>query len=485
MHIINPMRHALSIALLISLVASNAHATVFTVNTTSDSVANPGSLRYAITNLAAGANTIQFDISTSDPGYNPTMQTWTIQPATDLPNIVQQVTISGYTFAGAVYNTATPNTLAQGDNAVLQIIINGSNYTVGDGAITGNGLHFAAGSDGSLVSGLVINEWVDNGILIDGTDGTINGIQINGNFIGTNAAGTAVDANRCGIAISGTTNAITNTIIGTEALADRNIIAGSFQYFNPDSYGVRGACISTISSSGTTIQNNYIGTDINGQIALGNSTAGIIFNGETGSLIGGTTSQSNLISGHAIYGVNLSGNFLFNSFVGVTGSTFCAVQENKIGTNIQGNTGLGNSNAGVEVESFSTNNTIINNLISGNGAGIHLGQASMPGNNFNMVQGNSIGTDFSGTNIIANTRFGIEVNDSENTVGGAVLGQGNAISGNVQGGILIYATSDTTVNGNLIGTDKTGTKKLGNNGPGIQIGLNGGLGGSSANTIGS
>ena len=104
------------------------------------------------------------------------------------------------------------------------------------------------------------------------------------------------------------------------------------------------------------------------------------------------------------------------------------------------------------------------------------------------MQGNLIGTNASGTKPLPNTRYGIELNYSQNTIGGSGAGQRNIISGNLQGGIFIWGTPNTTANilsNNYIGIDITGTKKLPNGGNGIQIGLNGGLGGSSANTIGA
>ena len=111
------------------------------------SATGPVTLRSAIqyfnaTNIGIGANTINFDISTLDSGYNPTTNTWTITPFTDLDAIVVPLTINGYTFPGALFNTATPNTLAQGDNAVLQIVLNGSKDAQADGNFFGNGLHF-------------------------------------------------------------------------------------------------------------------------------------------------------------------------------------------------------------------------------------------------------------------------------------------------------------------------------------------------------
>ena len=116
-------------------------AIVVTVTTTSDALIVPGyvTLRQAIVQTNASTtvnNQINFLIPKTDPGYDPATGTWTIQPLTDLPPITQQVTINGYSQPGSF--CATP-----GSNAVLAIVLNGSNYTVGDGFVTGNGLYFA------------------------------------------------------------------------------------------------------------------------------------------------------------------------------------------------------------------------------------------------------------------------------------------------------------------------------------------------------
>ena len=91
----------------------------FTVNSTAD----PGTggcdisectLREAITaaNLNSGLNTIAFAIS--GPGPH------TIKPTSALPAITNPVIIDGYTQAGT-----SANTLADGDNAVLEIELDG------------------------------------------------------------------------------------------------------------------------------------------------------------------------------------------------------------------------------------------------------------------------------------------------------------------------------------------------------------------------
>ena len=83
----------------------------------------------------------------------------------------------------------------------------------------------------------------------------------------------------------------------------------------------------------------------------------------------------------------------------------------------------------------------------------------------NLVQGNMIGTDMTGTVAIGNTGAGVLVGDgsSANTIGGPVGGARNVISGNAEGVLITGATTTgTLVAGNLIGTDANGTAAIGN-----------------------
>ena len=347
----------------------------FYVTTVADApIAPPGSLRDAINHVNAGSNNaIYFNIPISD-GYDPSTNTWTIQPTTDLPNIMNTVLIDGYTqpYGSPV---AHPNTLANGDDAVLTIVLNGSltlmTYDVNNFPITGNGLHFAPLSstsvDNSVVRGLVINQWLDNAILLDTTNANITGVSIVGNFIGSDASGTIPMPNRAGIGLSGvvnTGNTCFNTLIGTSTLtgtpayADRNIIGASFgcQLFY-DTYGLTGGSVVSYGNVGTVITNNYIGTDKNGTKALGFSSWGIQLNSETNSLVGGSSAnQRNIISGQNVAGLLL------------VGANNCLIQGNYIGTDFSGTYAVSNLNAGITFEGPNTVGcSVIGNLISGNG----------------------------------------------------------------------------------------------------------------------
>ncbi len=172
----------------------------YIVTTTAD--AGVGSLRDAITQINADTthtlyasptdptkDEIDFNIPTSDPGYNSGTASFSIQPTagvpdpthgfTGLPIITNSVIINGYTQPGA-----NPNSLAGGDNAALKIELNGANA----GASSGVGLVLDAPN--CTVEGLVINGFGAYGIwtLADGE-------TISGNFIGTDVTGTAAVPN--------------------------------------------------------------------------------------------------------------------------------------------------------------------------------------------------------------------------------------------------------------------------------------------------
>jgi hypothetical protein len=89
-----------------------------------------------------------------------------------------------------------------------------------------------------------------------------------------------------------------------------------------------------------------------------------------------------------------------------------------------------------------------------------------------VIQGNLIGTDATGTLAIANG-IGIQTGSASGPVGGTAAGAGNVISGNGIGILITQGLSNVVVQGNRIGTNAAGTGPLGN-GDGIQMNLNGG-----------
>jgi hypothetical protein len=390
------------------LFCSHAFADTFTVTNTNDSGA--GSLRQAITdaNNHAGLDTIGFDI----PGGG----VHTITPASGLPPIMDPVVIDGYTQPGA-----SQNTLTNGDNAVLLIVLNAT--------AAGVGLNITGPGSGSTVRGLVINRGSDG---IQLTSIAIN-CTIEGNFIGTDATGKNGLGNLRGIANFG----CDNLLIGGTTPAARNIVSAN-----------SGIGVLVSSANNNTIQGNFIGTDVTGTNALGNGTEGIEITGgvASGNLVGGTTAAaSNIISGNIDDGVVISAG------PGQQVSSN-AVQGNFIGTDVTGTKALGNLD-GVQL-SANGNNTVggtatgSRNIISGNNRDGVLMEGPETDS---VVQGNFIGTDVTGANALGNATDGVVITGAVNSsIGGTVAGEGNVIAHNGAVGVELDGGVNNAILGNSI-----------------------------------
>ena len=186
--------------------------------------------------------------------------------------------------------------------------------------ITENGLELAAGSDGSTIRGLVIQNFGASGIRIQGSDNN----TIEGNFIGTDATGQTAAPNQSrGIYIRDSDG---NTIGGTTAQT-RNVISGN----SNDGILLRDA-------NDNVIIGNYIGVNADGNTALANNGDGIfVWLASQNNQFGGTaTGEGNVIGANAGYGIQVDGTAANNNdFFG-----------NYIGTNAAGDD-LGNVDTGV------------------------------------------------------------------------------------------------------------------------------------------
>ncbi|MBA2556506.1 MAG: CSLREA domain-containing protein, partial [Chloroflexi bacterium] len=315
----------------------------------------------------------------------------------------------------------------------------------------------------------------DEGNLISGNRssglslGEANVVQ--GNLVGTDASGTERLGNLDGIAISGADN-----IIGGTAAGARNVISGNLQ---------EGMTINFAAATDNRVEGNYIGTDITGTVALGNGPGfrGIVLgNGAPNNIIGGTADGAgNVISGNGV-----------GMYIHAAGTSGNRVEGNRIGANATGTASLPNLNSGIVIWGGATDNIIggtavgSRNQISGNnGHGVDIFGAGTSGN---VVAGNLIGTNSSGSMALSNSNTGIRIGDaaSGNTIGGTSPGAGNVISANGAFGLEVRG-SDTIVQGNLIGTDSSGTVDLGNGNSGVAVyGANNTVGGTAAgagNTI--
>ena len=318
------------------LIVSSPQVT-FTVATTDDD--GPGSLREAIAESSGyPGSEIVFNI----PGSSP--HKISLQSA--LPVIDETVTIDGTTQPGFA---GTP-----------VIEIDGSN-------VGGHGLEIYTTS--CVVRGLIINGFGANGILLFRLGGHI----IEGNFIGTNAAGSAARGNRsAGILVSDSSN---NMIGGTTAAA-RNVVSGNLQQgitIGPQ-LDFPGTVVGL--STGNRVYGNYIGTDATGKNAIGNGPVAVFVLIASANEIGGSVPGSgNLISGNTGIGILISSTGTLPTSEPVDGpASENLVRGNVIGRNADGTALPGNACDGIALRSTAGNiiggdSTPERNVITASGTG--------------------------------------------------------------------------------------------------------------------
>lgn len=493
----------------------------FVVNSTGDAsdtntadnicqTATPGecTLRAAIqqANVTGGQDVIVFAI----PGVG--VQTIAISSA--LPTVSDRIILDGYTQPGAAAATGA-------GAATILIIIDGSAIAAADvdglritsdqsiikgvaiGGFSGAGIRLAgAGSSKTIIQGnhIGLNAAGDaalpnqaGGILLEnafdviigGTDSPADrnvisgnagpGIAvlfnafakagIYGNYIGTDADGTAAIGNEIGVEIADSTD----NSVGANNTAGRNIISGNT---------VAGVLIRN-NSQRNRVQGNYIGLDRTGASAVPNASGVSIQSGAFNNDIGGNyDGATNVISGNSGSGIAIDG-----------ASNSNRIQGNRIGTNAAGTTAVGNV-IGVQIVNASFNtiggtNTAARNLISGNQFGVRLSNenSGSASTTQNTILGNYIGINADGTASIPNTVTGIALTNGAqgNNIGDDVNGGRNVISGNGGTGITIDGanTGSNNVLANYIGLTADGAGALGNGSHGVLI-----ENGSTGNTIG-
>ena len=432
--------------------------TVYTVDNTNDS--GSGSLRQAIldANGHSGADEIDFNISGG--GVH------TIQPSSALPTVADTVTIDGFSQSGATANSAT---IGDGSNTVIKIVLDG-----GSAGSSVDGLVLGTGSDGSTIQGLAIGNFDGYGITVSSA-----GDLVAGNYVGTDAAGTAAAPNAAGgVLVSG---GLDNVIGGFDD-SYRNVISGN-----------GGAGVTIINVAGsideddvTFVLQNLIGVDAT-LAALGNDAEGVLISGSSGTYI-----STNIISANEEDGVHITSEALLN-----------AVQANYIGSDPDGDA-LGNSGNGILIDGGSQVNVIGTlgdddhevNITQGNFiADNHQNGISITGSLTNtiFVGGNRIGT-VDGTTPLGNHLDGVALSDGtmNNFIGlhDDNLDEQNLISGNQGSGISVTGVLGNIdlgqmdfIIGNLIGLS-IGGDALGNQQSGVLLSGSSGVIVNS-NTIGA
>jgi len=283
-----------------------------------------------------------------------------------------------------------------------------------------------------------------------------------GNYIGTDVTGAAALANGNGVTVR---NGARANLIGVD-VTSADPAAGRNIVSGNTNNGVL-----TYDVGENAIVGNYIGTDATGTVALGNGQRGVLLDAGSQNVRVGTdgdgigdNAERNVISGNIGDGVDIRGS-------GTNGNV---VAGNYIGTDVTGTIGLGNGQQGVAVSAGAQGNRIgtdgdgvadaaERNIISGNNrAGVAFHETTSA----NVVQGNLIGTDVTGTEAMGNGLDGVLVRGTDHLIGGTEPGAANTIAFN--GGAGVTVLGDTS-----IGNTVRGNSIHSNGGLGIDLGGDG------------
>ena len=347
---------------------------------------------------------------------------------------------------------------------------------------------------GNLISGNPI------GVVVNGTEAKKNVVA--GNNIGTDKDGTARLPNGTGIhvddapenRIGGSLNAETNIISGNEdegihlsgSEAKKNVVEGNYigiDASGADSLGngrdgvfIEDAPENTIGRIGTgnvisgnkeqglhilgegatmnVVEGNYIGTNIDGTMALPNEENGVLLFDAPNNMIGkAVIGMNNVISGNKKSGV------VIDRFTEAQGNT---VAGNYIGTTGDGEASLSNGAHGVVIDA-ATANTIDANTISGNdSSGVHI----IVGTG-NIISGNTIGTDKDGVTPLSNGQHGVALIDPDPNAPTSTGSSNNTVTNNLiayNGSDGIFVSGSTSVS-NAIRTNNI----VSNDGLGINL----------------
>jgi len=392
-------------------------------------------------------------------------------------------------------------------SAIEQINVNGGGSISFAGGMTitiGSALDpITAGGvtiNGGKVGNVIIRGGTGyDGLVISGGGATIENLVIDG-FNGQTGAGGNGNA---GLVLASGNNTVQNDYVGTNASGTSGVPNTNGIYITGGGNTVRDSVISGNSQFGIWVRGapsnqifgNKIGTDPKGMTAVPNSEVGIYMSATAANnTIGGTSdAKRNIISGNGYAGMIIT----------CEGPVDNVVEGNYIGVDVSGATALANGVFGVQIRGGSIGNVIggttasARDIISGSGYyGVGIGES---GTSANLVEGDYIGTDLTGTQAVPNGSSGgsgvgvlLGGGTTGNVIGGSSAGARNIISGNATWGVSIgdSGTSGNLVAGNYIGTDMSGAAALPNGtaGSGTGVGVviaNGATGNVVGGTSGS
>jgi len=222
----------------------------------------------------------------------------------------------------------------------------------------------------------------------------------------------------------------------------------------------------SFSNNANTIAGNFFGTDPTGTVFAGGTQVVIRVAGATNVIGGASPAARNVIVGG---GSSNAGAIMISG-------TSNVMQGNYVGLDSSGISALLPPTAtnGLELgPGGGATGTVVGgknpgegNVIFGSNVGIRL-SSNVQGT---MIQGNYIGIDATGTRRLGgNVGISTDNGPAGTIIGGSEPGAGNVISGNNTGISLTDGATGTTVKGNRVGTDASGTRPVSNHGNGIYI----------------
>jgi len=359
-------------------------------------------------NWQAGHNTVSFNL----PGTAPVLIQLSAASMQLLGATSSSVTVDGYSQPGSRVNTAT-----YGTNAIPGVVLRGA-----DAANT-RFILYSARPDNVIRGIALANSY--RGIFLDTANASNN--LIVGDWIGYNGDGSLAALGHAGVYINGGAH---GNIVGTPALADRNVIG------NVD----KGIYAYGPGSDNNIIQNNLVCISPTGATAV--CSTGIDFDfGPKNTMVGGTDAAAkNVIGATALNGIELSH--------GWDPST------NHVSTpqyQINGNQVIGNWVGFRQDGSYDPSyRSAQSNPTVDNGQALH----AYDGANNNVFQGNYVAAAFDGVTIAISNSTGNIVRG--NIIGRSPLGQAAPL-----GRYGIYFASNThgqVVEGNIIDNAAAGAR---------------------------
>jgi hypothetical protein len=254
---------------------------------------------------------------------------------------------------------------------------------------------------------------------------------------------------------------------------------------------IPGATGLVIKAGGSTVKGLAIGNFSDGTgLLLSGCNNNVIQGNHIGIDATGTTSRPNDAgivlsnsSNNLIGGPTSAARYVISSnrFKGLEiGGSGNTVQGNFIGANAAGTADAGPAGfstlEGIRISGPSFTDNVIGGTAPGAGNLISGNQRGISSNaSGTIIQGNLIGTDVTGTKKVPNLH-GIDAVGTNILVGGLTPGARNVISGNNGNGVILIG-SGSKLQGNYIGTDITGTHRLANS-VGVLSGTNTLIGGT-------